>query len=360
MVASGVDAVLEKSERMVDHFLPMTQEELEKLAVEVPGPNKASMKDEQQSYFIRLGSLSTKVRHWAYMYSLSKLHLLKENTQNMLFQLQMIINLVESVKEGVGQRFQEAQQKLHQVLSEWVQSQPGGKQAKEDAQKEVELRTLALLHFIAQGLGPAYSRLMSSIEGLPSNIREKVGQAISNVRQLQASFSSATSFQDLPTNILVQSREQIAKAREALDVLVEYVLQNTPLNWVVGPFRALPAATKEVTMAEMPRLADPEKAKKEPKDGGETTTSGAALKETLTPPRPATAVPKLAKMPEEAMEVEAEKVKEAGQTQEVAATFDMPKRAKKEIKVDHAATHSCRRIPLQLSLTREAARYFSA
>lgn len=69
----------------------------EKLATEVPGSKKASTKDGQQSYFIRLGSLSTKVRHRAYMHSISKLRLLKESTQNILLQLQMVINLVSPI-----------------------------------------------------------------------------------------------------------------------------------------------------------------------------------------------------------------------------------------------------------------------
>uniref|UniRef100_A0ACB8F2W1 Uncharacterized protein n=2 Tax=Sphaerodactylus townsendi TaxID=933632 RepID=A0ACB8F2W1_9SAUR len=332
IVASGLDAMMEKSERMVDHFLPVTQEELEKLAAEVPGSKKAATKDGQKSYFIRLGSLSTKVRHRAYLHSLSKLHHLKESTQNILLQLQLVINLIETGKQGVGQRLQEAQQKLHQVLSEWSQMQPGGSQAKGDVQNEVESRTLALLRFITRDLGPAYSRLMASIDGLPGHVREKVDQAVGNVRQLHASFSSAKSFRDLPSNILVQVREQIAKAREALDMLVEYVRQNTPLNWIVGPFRALPAGTKEVTMEEMPTLGGPETEKKAPKDGDKTTMSTGARKEIATPPQPVSAVPKLAKMPEQTKEAEAGKVKEADKTKEAEATFEMPKRAKIDIK----------------------------
>ncbi|XP_077188205.1 uncharacterized protein LOC143835021 [Paroedura picta] len=330
MVASRVEAVLDKSERMVDQFLPVPQEELEKLASEVPSSKKAYTKDGKQSYFIRLGSLSTKVRHRAYVQSISKLHLLKESTQNILLQLQMVINLVENLKQGVGQRFQEAQQKLLLVLSEWVQKQPGGTQAHGDPQLEVESRTLALLRSLAQDLGPIYLRLMSSIEGLPGNVRERVDQAVSNVRQLQASFSSATSFQDLSSRILEQGREQITRAREALDMLVEYVTKNTPLNWIVGPFQVAPAGAEEPTMAEMPASSSPESAKKAPKKAGKTTVSSGALKE-MVPLQPQRAVPKLAKVPEQAMELEAGKGKEASKTQEAEATFEMPKRAKREV-----------------------------
>lgn len=49
---------------------------------------------QQQSYFVRLGSLSNKVRHRAYLHSLNKLQLVKKNTQNTLSYLQLAINLV--------------------------------------------------------------------------------------------------------------------------------------------------------------------------------------------------------------------------------------------------------------------------
>nr|XP_020649795.1 perilipin-3-like [Pogona vitticeps] len=127
LVATGVDAVLEKTEEMIDYYLPMTEEELVKLATEVQGFGPPSLEDQrrQQSYFVRLGSLSSKVRQRASLHSLSRLNLIKENTQNTLSQLQRVINLVEHLKEGVGQQFQEAQLKLHQLVAEWTGTQPG-------------------------------------------------------------------------------------------------------------------------------------------------------------------------------------------------------------------------------------------
>nr|KAF6349711.1 perilipin 3 [Myotis myotis] len=61
-------------------------------------------------------------------------------------------------------------------------------------------------------------------------------QARRQAEDLQATFSDMHSFQDLSSSILTQSRERVAKAREALDHLVEYVSHNTPITWVVGPF----------------------------------------------------------------------------------------------------------------------------
>ncbi|KYO42550.1 hypothetical protein Y1Q_0000235 [Alligator mississippiensis] len=217
VVASGVDAVLWKSEELVDHYLPVTEEELVQLAASVEGFSVTSVEQQkqQQSYFVRLGSLSNKVRHRAYLHSLNKLQLVKKNTQNTLSYLQLAINLIESVKEGAGQKLQESQEKLYELWLEWTLTQPKGTQ--------VEPRVLAMLRMITLQLQPAYTNLMSSIQGLPSSIQETMQHALSNIQQLQASFSSACSFQDLSTSILSQNQDRVVKLRESLDTLLDYV-----------------------------------------------------------------------------------------------------------------------------------------
>nr|XP_042697432.1 perilipin-3 isoform X2 [Chrysemys picta bellii] len=245
LVASGVDAVLEKSQALVDHYLPLTNEELVKLAIAVEGFNMASVEEQKQrqSYFVRLGSLSNKVRHRAYQHSLNKLRLIKQNTQHSLSQLQLAINLIEYVKQGVGHKLQDSLEKLQQLWIEWSRTQPRGSAS----QPEIEPRTLAMVRIITQQLHPAYVNLVSSIQGLPSNIQETVQQAVNNVQQLHASFSRADSFQDLSSSSLTQSREKMTKAQESLDALLEYVSHNTPLNWLVGPFSPSVRATQEAT-----------------------------------------------------------------------------------------------------------------
>lgn len=89
---------------------------------------------------------------------------------------------------------------------------------------------------IAEQLQGTCASLGSSIQGLPSHVKDQVQQARRQVEDLQATFSGIHSFQDLSSTILTQSREQVARAREALDHMVEYVAQNTPIMWLVGPF----------------------------------------------------------------------------------------------------------------------------
>ncbi|XP_014808299.1 PREDICTED: perilipin-3-like [Calidris pugnax] len=240
-VAGGVESVLGISEDLVDHYLPMTEEELGELATSVKGFDVASVEEQkqQQSYFVRLGSLSSKVRQRAYQLSLNKLRCIKQSTQETLSRLQLAIKLIESVKQEVGQKLLDGQEKLHQLWVDWSLTQPKGIQVKTASQPEVESRTLAMLRIITQQLQPAYENLKASIHGLPSNIQEAVYQATRNIRKLHSSFSSAMSFQDLSSTTLTRSQDYVAEARRSLDDLFEYVTHNIPLNWLVGPFRAI-------------------------------------------------------------------------------------------------------------------------
>ncbi|NWH38800.1 PLIN3 protein, partial [Chloropsis hardwickii] len=240
-VAGGVESVLGMSEDLVDHYLPMTEEELGKLATTVQGFGVASVEEQkrQRSYFVRLGSLSGRVRHRAYQHSLAKLQGFRHRIQDTLSRLHLAIKLIESVKQAVGQKLLEGQEKLHQLWVDWSLTQPKGNQVRTACQPEVEPRTLAMLRIITQQLQPAYHSLKLSIHGLPSSIQEAVAQAARHIHKLHSSFSRAVSFQDLSRTTLARSRDRVAEARRSLDVLFEYVTHNTPLNWIVGPFRAM-------------------------------------------------------------------------------------------------------------------------
>ncbi|NXI03033.1 PLIN3 protein, partial [Pachycephala philippinensis] len=240
-VAGGVESVLGMSEDLVDQYLPMTEEELGKLATTVQGFGVASVEEQkrQRSYFVRLGSLSGRVRHRAYQHSLARLQGIRHRAHDTLARLQLAMKLIESVKQEVGQKLLEGQEKLHQLWVDWSLTQPKGNQVRTACQPEVESRTLAMLRIITQQLQPAYESLRRSVHGLPTNIQEAVCQATRHIHKLHGSFSRAVSFRDLSRTTLARSQGRVAEARRSLDVLFEYVTHNTPLNWIVGPFRAI-------------------------------------------------------------------------------------------------------------------------
>lgn len=78
--------------------------------------------------------------------------------------------------------------------------------------------------------------LLSNIQGLPAALQEKVQQAYRKMGEIQASFSGAQSFQELSEGLLTQTREKVTKVQESLDELLEYMVQNVPLVWMVGSF----------------------------------------------------------------------------------------------------------------------------
>ncbi|NXI10428.1 PLIN3 protein, partial [Irena cyanogastra] len=234
MVASGVGSVLGKSEELVDHYLPMTDEELAKLATAVEGFEPEQQR-QQQSYFVRLGSLSTKVRHRALQHSLGKLQSARQSSQDLLAQLQRTLDLVEHLRQGVDQRLQGGQEKLQQLWLEWSKKQPGG--GKDQVPPEaVESGTLTMLQGLSQQLQSSCQPLVSSLQGLPASIQDTAGQVRHNVEELRAALASVTSLQDVTGPVLARARGHATKARQLMDELVEHVAFNTPLTWLVGPF----------------------------------------------------------------------------------------------------------------------------
>ncbi|XP_076788112.1 perilipin-3 isoform X1 [Arvicanthis niloticus] len=237
MVISGMDRVLVKSEAWADNRLPLTDAELALIATAPEDTDMASLQQQrqEQNYFVRLGSLSERLRNHAYEHSLGKLRSARQSAQEALQQLTHVLGLMESLKQGMDQRLGEGQEKLHQMWLNWNQKTPQDAE-KDPAKPEVETRALSMFRDIAQQLQNTCGALGASIQGLPSHIREQAQQARSQVDDLQATFSGIHSFQDLTASVLAQTRERIARAREALDHTVEYVAQNTPAMWLVGPF----------------------------------------------------------------------------------------------------------------------------
>uniref|UniRef100_A0A669QUZ7 Perilipin n=1 Tax=Phasianus colchicus TaxID=9054 RepID=A0A669QUZ7_PHACC len=286
MVASGVGSVLDKSEELVDHYLPMTDEELAKLATAVEGFEPEQQK-KQQSYFVRLGSLSSKLQHRAFQHSLGKLQSARASSQDVLGQLQRALDLVgpspspppplgwdqppthsfvhtaggasqaRRGPEAAGRAGEAAAAVVgveHQA-AQWQQG-VGATSSKQRAggspflprfpcgahpllfvsAQTVESGVLALLQGLAQQLHSTCQPLVCSLQGLPAGIQDTAAQVRHNVEELRANLTSATSLQELTGSAVTRARAHATKARELMDELVEHVAHNTPLSWLVGPF----------------------------------------------------------------------------------------------------------------------------
>ncbi|XP_058019604.1 perilipin-3-like [Ahaetulla prasina] len=239
MITAGVDTMLGKSEEFVDYYLPMTDRELAELATSVEGfeIGTVDQQKERKSYFVRLGSLSGKLRQRVFPHFLAKLKEAKEGTQDALGQVHQTLVLIERVKHGVDQTLQNGQEKLHHMWLVWSEMPPANfKPLNSSTRPEVESQTLAMFRGLTQQVQLSYLTLMSQLRGLPAGIQDKAKLIWHTLEDLHVSFLAAGSFQEVPSAALAESCQRIVKARGSVDEIVDYVVQNVPLPWVVGPF----------------------------------------------------------------------------------------------------------------------------
>ncbi|XP_072701665.1 perilipin-3-like isoform X3 [Ciconia boyciana] len=229
ILATGVDTVLGKSEELVERYLPGTDQELAAAAgVEAASPERQRRR---QSYFVRVGSLSAKLRHQALRCSLGELQRARHSAQCILAQLHRIFELIEQGRQGMDGPLYGAWQHLHRMWLEWSRQNAV---PMEDG--EVEARTLAMLRGLLRQLHAACTRLAAGARGLPSSMQGTAGHVRHGMEGVQASLSRARSFHDLSNLVLAQSRETVMRAQLSIDELLEYVGQHAPLPWLVGPF----------------------------------------------------------------------------------------------------------------------------
>ncbi|KAM9112305.1 perilipin-3-like [Pangshura tecta] len=252
----SVDRALDKSEELMNWYLPLTEKELAALTME--GLDASTAEHHRKGCFVRLGSLSTSLRNRAFMLILNKLRQTQQNTHENLSQLHQTINLIEHIQQE--KRLPGSQEKLHSMWEQWSQKQEVGLQTeprgskdsgssacsstdhnsqassskdRNSTQLEVESKTLTMSRSLSQQLQATYLNLLSNIRGLPTHLQEKMQQVHQNMAELQGYFASASSFQDLSGNVLSQGREKVAKAWEALDEVMDFLLQNPPVTWLV-------------------------------------------------------------------------------------------------------------------------------
>ncbi|NXF99096.1 PLIN3 protein, partial [Sakesphorus luctuosus] len=231
LLVTGMDTVLGKSEELVQRYLPRTTEEQAPVGAEVALGRDVAPAEQQrrwQSYFIRVGSLSAKLRHRAL---LGELQWARHSTQQLLAQLHHLIQLIEEGQRGTDGHRHSTREHLHHLWLEWSQQE-----AVPMEESEVEARTLAMLRGLLQQLQGACARLASGARALPSSVQETAGHIRHGVEGIHTSLACARSFHDLSELVLAQSRDTVARAQLGIDELLEHVGQHMPLPWLVGPF----------------------------------------------------------------------------------------------------------------------------
>nr|XP_014339872.1 PREDICTED: perilipin-2-like [Latimeria chalumnae] len=101
---------------------------------------------------------------------------------------------------------------------------------------ELESHVLAIARNLTQWLQTTCLAFISNIHGLPQNIQEQAQHISKSATEVYRNFRSATSFQEVSDQVLASSKAQLSKMRDSLDVVMDYLVNNMPLNWLVGPF----------------------------------------------------------------------------------------------------------------------------
>ncbi|XP_062854306.1 mannose-6-phosphate receptor binding protein 1 isoform X2 [Trichomycterus rosablanca] len=263
MVSSGVGFALTRSEDWVEQNLPLTEKELAVLAEPLPQDetqaaltqNIGASQNSAHSYFVRLGKLSAVVRERALELSLIKAKIARDATHKAVSQIASTLDLFENVSGA--NKLVGAQEQLMKRWREWkkeeqIKDGQGGEaeNVEEDGGKgngEMEGRALSMVRGMSEQLREACTGVVSSVQGLPATVQEQLMSARRSAEELHSSLGKTKSI--TPT-LLEQSRNQLAQVRQSLDGVMEYLLNNTPLNWLVGPFS--PQLTEKKPGAEEP------------------------------------------------------------------------------------------------------------
>ncbi|XP_061566019.1 perilipin-2 [Cololabis saira] len=242
LVSSGVDSALSTSEDLVEQYLPVTEDEKE-LEAEV-----VSDFENQQSYYVRLGSLSSKLRKRAYTRAVARIQDGKKRSMGFISELHSTVDLIEYGRK-INNANQMVNNKLNTLVS-WKSSAPvqeNGHQA-----EVIESRTLAIARSLTQQLQTTCLVLVSGLQGLPNHIQQEALSLSHSAAQVYTSFSKANALGDLPDTVLISTKVQMGKMKDSLDHVMDYLVNNTPLNWLVGPFYPRMSSDARSTQQESP------------------------------------------------------------------------------------------------------------
>ncbi|XP_063043561.1 perilipin-2 isoform X2 [Engraulis encrasicolus] len=205
-VQGGVASVISTSESLIEHYLPQAKGSQPAEGCEGDG--------EGSSYYVRLGSLSAKLRHRSYERAVTK---------------------IEHAKRNIGSANQKMQEKLR-TLVDWRSTTDTADADETSDAEHIESRTLALARGLSHQLQTTCYSLVCSAQGLPQNIQDQLLTVTQSAVQVYLNFSHAVSLGDLSDSVLTTSRNQLHRVKDTLEGAMDYLVNNTPLNWLVGPF----------------------------------------------------------------------------------------------------------------------------
>ncbi|XP_066434982.1 perilipin-2-like [Eleutherodactylus coqui] len=227
MMSDRVDAALSKSESLLEQYLPPTDEELAKEASKLEG---FELSQDKASYYVRLGSLSTKARSRAYQQAVTRIKDATCRGQEAIAQLQITVDLVEYTRkhmDGASQKIHIAQEKIYNKWLEW--SKGTGQDASGDPEgtEHMESRTLAIARNLSHQLQTTCLSLVTSVQGLPQTLQKKAQDVSAMAADVYQTFHAASSFREMSAGLLTTTKEQLINMKGSLEDVLDLLVNNS-------------------------------------------------------------------------------------------------------------------------------------
>ncbi|KAK3601189.1 hypothetical protein CHS0354_004389 [Potamilus streckersoni] len=231
-VMEKVNHALDFSEQCVEKYLPDSEEDGED---EEEDDNQKERSSENP--LTKVASLSTKVRHRMYKRAMKDFKGLQMRSQETLSKLNFTVNLIqyakanmESTKGKISETYDQVQEKLGNV---WEQINREESDGEEHAPQTLEGQTVAVARRLTKVLKTNVAKVTGYLpESMqPAALKDMLNQAKQFSSDLYKSFKNASSFGDIPSWVLQQTKEKLNYLQETLSYLSDMLAQSS-LNWM--------------------------------------------------------------------------------------------------------------------------------
>ncbi|XP_078656033.1 perilipin-2-like isoform X1 [Branchiostoma floridae x Branchiostoma belcheri] len=255
VVKSVSDTALATAESYVEYYLPPEKKALEEdegKEKEGEGEEKAVVPAaEGTPTLTRVTSLTGKVRRRVYTRAMAKLKDVQVRSQEALSNLHFTVDLIQYAKENIDtagdqvkERLTAAQEKLQATWGDLLAEEEGEVPQEE---RTVERRVVRVAGRLTGHLSDLAGKAVDTAHSvLPQSFQDQLHNVKQTVDTMYGEFKEAKGFSDLPTELLEKSREQIQNLTGVVTTVTDYIITNTPIQWVV-PARFVPAAPRAVS-----------------------------------------------------------------------------------------------------------------
>ncbi|XP_069621670.1 perilipin-2-like [Ranitomeya imitator] len=144
ILSNHVDSALTRSESLMERYLPATHEEL---GEETTKTEAFEMSQGEPGYYLRLGSLSTKVCKRSYQQALTRIKDAKCRSQKAIAHLQSTVSLLVYARKNLndaGLKIHDAQENIYNKWVEWTRGSGEGAGGNTEGAEQIESHILTI------------------------------------------------------------------------------------------------------------------------------------------------------------------------------------------------------------------------